>query len=168
MQKLPLAALALVLLCACAPRTTTVEAVLRPTRGNSASGAMTFAQTGADLLIKGTFSGLTPGPHGLHVHERGDCSGAGASSAGGHFNPYGRRHGPPGGTASHLGDLPMLTAGKDGTARFEARMTGMTLDDGPAGILGRSVVVTARPDDFTTQPDGNSGARVSCGVIGLK
>lgn len=168
MHKLPTAALALLLLCACAPRTTTAEAVLQPTRGNSASGTMTFAQTGADLLIKGTFTGLTPGPHGLHIHEQGDCSGPGAAAAGGHFNPYRKRHGTPGGAASHLGDLPMLTAGKDGAARFEARMGGLSLDEGPGSILGRSVIVTARPDDFTTQPAGNSGPRVSCGVIELK
>jgi len=168
MQKLPLALLSLTLLCACAPRTTTAEATLRPTHGNTAAGTMTFAQTGADLLIKGAFTGLTPGAHGLHIHVYGDCSGSAATAAGPHFNPFGKRHGPPGGKSSHLGDLPMLTAGADGTARFEARMDVMTVEEGPTSIAGRSVIITARPDNFTTQPDGASGARISCGVIKLK
>jgi Cu-Zn family superoxide dismutase len=163
-----LALLALLPIFACAPRPTLAEADLKPTRGNSATGQMSFAQLGRDIVIKGEFTGLTPGPHGLHIHQYGDCSGPGAAHAGGHFNPFRKRHGPPGGPASHLGDLPMLTAGKDGRARFEARMVGLSLDDGQASILGRSVVVSARPDNFTTQPDGNSGPGVACGVIELK
>jgi len=141
------------------------EAKLSPTRGNAASGTMTFRQQGRELLLQGAFSGLTPGAHGLHIHEGGDCGGPQARNAGGHLNPAGGRHGSPGAPSHHLGDLPMLTAGGDGTARFQARMGGMSLDDGPTGILRRTVVVTARPDDFTTQPTGNSGPAVACGVI---
>lgn len=144
---------------------TSLKAQLAPTKGNKASGLMTFRQQGKEVLIQGTFSGLTPGAHGLHIHEGGDCGGLAARNAGGHFNPTGARHGSPGGPASHVGDLPMLAVGKDGTARFQARMDRMTLDKGPMGIAGRTVVVTARPDDFTTQPDGNCGPAVACGVI---
>ncbi|MDR3641577.1 MAG: superoxide dismutase family protein [Humidesulfovibrio sp.] len=141
------------------------EAKLAPTRGNTAAGLITFRQQGAEMLLQGAFTGLTPGAHGLHIHEGGDCGGPGARDAGGHLNPTGARHGSPGSPSHHLGDLPMLTAGKDGTARFQARMDGLSLDEGPSGILGRAIIVTARPDDGTTQPTGNSGPAVGCGVI---
>lgn len=143
-----------------------VEARLAPTKGNTASGVMTFRQQGKEMLIQGTFTGLTPGAHGLHIHEGRDCGGIAARNAGGHFNPTGARHGSPGAASHHAGDLPMVTAGADGGARFQARMGGLSLDGGPLSILGRTVIVTARPDDFTTQPDGNSGPAVACGVIG--
>lgn len=141
------------------------EALLQPVRGGAAAGQMSFRQTGDALLIQGAFTGLTPGAHGLHIHEGGDCGGPGARDAGGHFNPTGARHGSPGSPSHHLGDLPMLAAGADGTARFQARMGDLTLDGGRSSILGRTVIVTAHPDDFTTQPTGNSGPAVACGVI---
>ncbi|MBI5519877.1 MAG: superoxide dismutase family protein [Desulfovibrio sp.] len=144
---------------------TDLQAQLKPTRGNAAAGLMTFRQQGKEVLIQGSFTGLAPGAHGLHIREGGDCGGPGARNAGAHLNPTGARHGSPGNPSHHLGDLPMLTAGAEGDARFQARMPGMTLDKGPNGLLGRSVVITARPDDFTTQPDGNSGPAVACGVI---
>lgn len=140
------------------------EAMLLPVKGGKASGLMNFRKQGEELLIQGSFSGLAPGSHGLHIHEGHDCGGSEARNAGGHLNPAGARHGDPS-RAHHLGDLPMLTAGQDGTARFQARMAGMTLDESPTGILRRAVIVTARPDDFTTQPSGNSGPAVACGVI---
>lgn len=142
-----------------------LKAKLEPTKGNQASGLMIFSQKGKEVLIQGDFTGLTPGAHGLHIHAGGDCGGPNARHAGGHFNPTGGRHANPGSPTRHLGDLPMLTAGKDGSARFQARMDRLTLDEGPNGILGRCVIVSARPDDFTTQPDGNSGPAQACGVI---
>lgn len=144
---------------------TDLQAALKPTKDNTASGLMTFRQQGKEVLIQGSFSGLSPGAHGLHIHEGGDCGGIGARNAGGHLNPFGARHGSPASPSHHLGDLPMLTAGQDGEARFQARMNVLTLDKGPTGLLGRTVIVTARPDDFTTQPTGNSGPAVACGVI---
>jgi Cu-Zn family superoxide dismutase len=162
-------ALLLVLLVGCAGLrpgwNDQAEAVLRPVKGSTATGHMTFRQMGAEVLLQGTFSGLAPGAHGLHIHEGGDCGGTEARNAGGHFNPTGARHGSPASPAHHLGDLPMLTAGQDGTARFQARMGGLSLDAAKTSILRRSVIVTARPDDFTTQPAGNSGPPVACGVI---
>jgi len=143
----------------------TLKAQLAPTKGSKASGLMTFRQQGKEVLIQGTFSGLTPGAHGLHIHEGGDCGGFAARNTGGHFNPTGARHAGPGSLSHHAGDLPMLTAGENGTARFQARMNGMTLDKGPKGIAEHTIIVSARPDDFTTQPDGNSGPAVACGVI---
>jgi superoxide dismutase, Cu-Zn family len=171
MRRSMLFALALVslsALSACAFKAPSAEAVLKPTRGYTASGAMSFTQQGDKVLVKGQLTGLSPGAHGLNIHEHGDCGAPGASSAGGHFNPFGKRHGDPGRAAHHAGDLPMVVAGASGTARFEALMDGITLKDGPAGIMNRSIVVHARPDDFTTQPTGNSGANVACGVITAK
>lgn len=145
--------------------TTDLQATLKPTKGNTASGLMIFRQQGKEVLIQGNFTGLAPGAHGLHIHEGGDCGGVMARNAGGHLNPFGARHGSPGSPSHHLGDLPMLTAGQDGEARFQARMDVLTLDKSTTGLLGRTVIVTARPDDFTTQPAGNSGPAVACGVI---
>lgn len=144
---------------------TDLQATLKPTKDNTASGLMTFRQQGKEVLIQGSFSGLSPGAHGLHIHEGADCGGIGARNAGAHLNPFGARHGSPASPSHHLGDLPMLTAGQDGEARFQARMNILTLDKGPTGLLGRTVIISARPDDFTTQPTGNSGPAVACGVI---
>ncbi len=140
-------------------------AKLSPVRGHTASGLMTFRPQGRLLLIQGDFAGLTPGAHGLHIHEGDDCGGRGARDAGGHFNPTGARHGSPGAPSHHAGDLPMVTAGADGTAHFQAAMDGLDLGDDTRGIIGHTVIVTARPDNFTTQPDGGSGPAVACGVI---
>lgn len=165
MRKLLVLAAAALCLYACAPRAPLAEAVLAPTKGNTASGSVFFSQSGNTLLIKGAFKGLTPGAHGFHIHEKGDCSAPDASSAGAHFNPTRVRHGDPAKAEHHLGDLPMLVAGASGTAKFEARMSGLSLTEGPGNILARSIVIDVRPDDFTSQPAGNSGAHVACGVI---
>ena len=168
MRKLLILAAAALTLSACAAKGPMAEATLAPTKGNTAAGTMSFKQDGANMLIQGMFSGLTPGAHGFHIHEKGDCSAPDGTSAGGHFNPTGAHHGSPAMADHHLGDLPMLTAGADGTAKFEARMSGMTLADGPMSIVKRGVIIHAQADDFTTQPTGNSGGRVACGVIELK
>lgn len=165
MRRIILIVLSAALLSACAAQGPAAEAVLQPTKGNAAAGAVSFTQEGGKVRITALVQGLTPGAHGFHIHDRGDCSAPDATSAGGHFNPFAKPHGDPARAGHHAGDLPMLVAGADGQARFEALMDGITLQSGPANILGRSVIVHAQPDDFTTQPTGNSGARVSCGVI---
>jgi Cu-Zn family superoxide dismutase len=152
-------------LAACAAKGPMAEAQLQPTKGNTTAGTMTFEQQGSKVLINGQFTGLTPGAHGFHIHEKGDCSALDGTSAGGHFNPYGKHHGDPATPDHHAGDLPMLVAGADGTARFAALMDGISLEYGPGNILGRGIIIHAMPDDFTTQPTGNSGARLACGVI---
>jgi len=112
--------------------------------------------------------GLKPGQeHGLHIHEKGDCSAPDAMSAGGHFNPQGKPHGQPGSAEHHAGDLPALKADKSGRAHVQVDVSGITLKPGPTSIIGRAVVVHADPDDYKTQPTGNSGARIACGVIAL-
>ena len=122
---------------------------------------------GGGVHLSGDIGGLQPGStHGLHVHEVGNCSAADASSAGPHFNPAGRAHGSPQAAVHHAGDLPNVTAGSDGVAHVDVHVGGLTLGGAAAtNILGRALVVHAQADDYTSQPAGNSGARVACGVI---
>lgn len=143
------------------------SAELAPTQGNTASGDVRFSKQGDKVLIEAEFAGLTPGLHGFHVHEKGDCSAPDGSSAGAHFNPTGAPHGGPTSAAHHLGDLPMLAADEKGRAKLRMALASLALD-GPNSIIGKALIVHAQADDFQTQPTGNSGARVACGVIVAK
>ena len=162
-------ALSATLLAACSmnPRTggPAAEAKLQPTQGSTTQGVVRFQQQGDNVLVAASFTGLAPGGHGFHIHETGDCSAPDASSAGGHFNPTGKPHGHPHKGEHHAGDLPMLTADANGNASLNATLTSVTLREGPSNIVGRAVIVHSAPDDFTTQPTGNSGGRLACGVI---
>lgn len=134
--------------------------------GTSITGTMRFSEHGGKLRLRGTVKGLAPdSEHGFHIHEKGDCSAPDASSAGGHFNPDGSAHGNHGSAVHHAGDLPSLKADAKGVAKIDVELSGVTLAEGPTSIKGRSLVVHGKPDDFTTQPSGNSGPRVACGVI---
>ncbi|MCL2831078.1 MAG: superoxide dismutase family protein [Betaproteobacteria bacterium] len=143
-------------------------AQIEPTQGNKAKGVVEFTQEGDKMHIVIKLSGLTPGLHGFHIHEKGDCSAPDASSAGGHFNPSGVQHGDPMHGTHHLGDLSQLTANAAGEVQLEETLPGITLGTGPNNIVGRSLIVHAGPDDYKAQPAGNSGARVACGVIKAK
>jgi Cu-Zn family superoxide dismutase len=160
---------ALVTVAACgttsAPMGASAVATLQPTGGNTAAGTVTFAQQGDQVLVTAKVTGLKPNQeHGFHAHEKGDCSSPDGMSAGGHFNPGGKPHGPPAGD-HHAGDFPMLKADASGNANATFLLAGVTLGSGPADLLGRGVIVHAAPDDYKTQPTGNSGARIACGVI---
>jgi Cu-Zn family superoxide dismutase len=146
-------------------RSPTAVAMLGPTKDNTASGTVSFTQKGEVVLVEATVKGLSPGLHGLHVHERGNCTAPDASSAGGHFNPAGAAHGGVAGPVRHGGDLGNLEADASGTAVYRAQVTGITLDAGERSIIGRAVIVHEKADDLATQPSGNSGARVACGLI---
>jgi Cu-Zn family superoxide dismutase len=132
--------------------------------GSTVSGTVTFTPVAGGLQVNAVLAGLTPGEHGFHIHEVGDCSAADASSAKGHFNPSSKEHGHHGGSARHAGDMPNLIANAQGQASFSAKIMGLELS-GNTGILGRSVVIHADPDDYKSQPAGNSGKRVACGVV---
>lgn len=141
------------------------SAKLLPTRGNQARGTVTFTQQGEKVVVKATVTGLKPNAeHGFHVHERGDCT-ADAMSAGEHFNPGGARHGSAVLLPHHAGDLPNLKADASGVATLTWEETDFTVTDGPASIVGRAVVVHLDADDYKSQPAGNSGPRIACGVI---
>lgn len=141
-------------------------ATLDPTEGNDVSGQVTFSETEGGVLVVAEVTGLDEGMHGFHVHETGDCSAPDASSAGGHFNPTDAPHGAPDAAAAerHVGDLGNLEAGADGTARYERTDAVLTLS-GPNSAIGKAVVVHAGQDDFSSQPSGDAGNRLACGVI---
>ena len=144
------------------PRAT---ATLVPTTGNTANGTVTFTQKGDKVVVDARMAGLTPGSHGFHIHEKGDCSSGDGMSTGGHFNPRGKPHGNPAVPDHHAGDMPMLVADASGNATLVVELDVITIGSGETDIVGRGLIVHKDPDDFTTQPTGNSGARVACGVI---
>ena len=141
-------------------------AILAPTKGNSVSGTVNFTQKGDVVLVEAKVNGLKPnGTNGFHVHEKGNCSAADASSAGGHFNPSSSQHGGAAGAARHGGDLGNLKADANGYAQMSVQVSGISLGIEPNSVTGRAVIVHAGTDDLKTQPAGNSGARAACGLI---
>ena len=141
------------------------SAELMPTEGNVVQGNVTFRQEAdGGVRVIAEVSGLTPGSHGFHVHENGDCSAPDASSAGGHFNPHQTEHGKVGEGAFHAGDLPSLEADENGYAKVDVVLNTLEIT-GDLGIVGRGLIVHADPDDYVSQPTGNAGARVACAVI---
>lgn len=138
---------------------------LASTQGQFARGQLDLRQDATGVLVTGTLQGLSPGAaHGFHVHEKGDCSALDASSAGAHYNPSGTAHGNPAAPPHHAGDMANVQADASGRARVDAHVAGVSL--GAANdIIGRAFIVHADADDYATQPSGNSGARIACGVI---
>ena len=141
-------------------------AVFHPTQGNNVEGTVTFMKEKSGVRVTAQLVGLKPGLHGFHVHEFGDCSAPDGKGAGDHFNPAKHPHGGPTGEKKHAGDLGNIEAGQNGAGKYEGVDAQMTLE-GPNSIIGRSVIIHALPDDFTTQPTGGAGARIACGVIGI-
>jgi superoxide dismutase, Cu-Zn family len=141
-------------------------AVLYPAQDGKVAGTIHFKKEAGGVRVSGTVTGLAAGAHGFHIHEFGDCSAADFTSAGGHFNPTGDPHGAPKDARRHEGDLGNIEAKSDGSATIDYvdSKLGFT---GAQSILGRGVIVHANPDDFKTQPTGNAGGRVACGVIGI-
>jgi len=137
---------------------------LQPTEGNAVAGWVTFETMSNHVHVKAEVTGLSPGKHGFHIHEKGDCSAPDGTSAGGHFNPEGMDHAGPDAPKRHHGDLGNLEADATGVAHYE-RMDFTLQLDGPNSILGKGVIVHANEDDLATQPTGAAGARLACGVI---
>lgn len=164
-----LSVLSIAVLGACATSMSgpSASATLAARSGSTVSGNVVFSEAGGKLRIEATVAGLTPGEHGFHVHEAGDCSAPDATSAKGHFNPAGKMHGHYDTPDHHGGDMPNLVANAQGEARYRAEVSGLSLD-GPNGVLGRSVVIHTDPDDYKSQPAGNSGKRIACGVIAAR
>jgi Cu-Zn family superoxide dismutase len=146
-------------------------AVLNPTEGHRAQGLVRFTRDGGAVHVSVRVSGLAPGEHGFHVHELGDCSALDASSAGGHFAPFANPHAGRNADRRHVGDLGNLSANASGVAETEFVDSRVTLAgpalSGTASILGRAVVVHSQRDDLVSQPAGDAGARVACGVVGI-
>lgn len=142
-------------------------ATLQPTAGNTTSGMVAFIQADADneaIRVVGKIVDIAPGRHGFHVHEIGNCTTPDASSAGEHFNPANAHHAGHEAEVRHVGDLGNLVANADNTATFDFYDDHMEFV-GMNSIIGKSFIVHADEDDLTTQPAGNSGDRIACGVI---
>jgi Cu-Zn family superoxide dismutase len=144
----------------------TAIAVVNPTKGNTATGVVTFSQEKDGLHISAKISGLTPGKHGFHIHEFGNCACDDAVCTGGHFNPTNQEHNAPDALHRHIGDLGNILADAQGNATYEY-IDKQTSLNGPDSIVGRAVIIHAQEDDFKTQPTGNAGARIGAGVIGI-
>lgn len=137
---------------------------LKPTEGNNVTGTVEFIELEEGVKVIGRVQGLQQGEHGFHIHEFGDCSAPDGTSAGGHYNPGNEPHGGPDDVPRHAGDLGNITADKDGNGDYE-RIDYIIKLQGPDSIIGKSVIVHMNNDDFISQPTGNAGARVACGVI---
>jgi Cu-Zn family superoxide dismutase len=145
---------------------TKAVAVLRPASSSNVHGVVTFTKVEGGVRVVADIEGLTPGEHGFHVHEFGDCSAASAASAGGHFNPHGMPHADPATAHRHDGDLGNIVADDSGKAHYDVVNKLIALN-GADSVVGRAVIVHEKADDLKSQPTGNAGARVACGVIGV-
>ena len=168
MIKLSTALFASLLVSACAtpPSPRTANASLAATTGNKVTGTVSFTRQSSGVLVSGEVRGLTSNAeHGFHIHEKGDCSSGDGMSTGGHFNPTTQPHGAHDRSAHHAGDLASLKADANGMARFSYTSATITVGEGATDVVGRGLIVHRDADDFTTQPNGNSGPRVACAVI---
>ena len=148
-----------------APDGPSATAVVRPASGSQAHGTIKFTQVGTRVRVDAEIAALSPGSHGMHVHETGDCSAPDAASAGAHFNPAAKKHGPPDSMERHAGDLGNLKANEYGKATLSMIVDGLSVGKGTDGVIGRGIIVHADTDDLKTDPGGNSGGRIGCGVI---
>lgn len=150
--------------------TPAAEAVLHDGKGHEV-GLATFTAGPTGVLLAVRVHDLPPGLHGMHIHDTGACDGPRFTSAGGHFNPDGRHHGLDNPAGPHAGDMPNLTVKADGTGTAAVTLTRVTLGDGPSSLLksgGTSLVIHAKTDDQRSDPAGNAGDRIACGVITAK
>ncbi len=141
-------------------------AKLDSTRGNTVAGLVRFEQHGDKVRVTGEVRGLKPNAEfGFHIHEKGDCSSGDGMSAAGHFNPDGKPHAKHGEGVHHVGDLPSLISDASGVAKFNFTSHTLSMTHASNTILNRGLIVHRDPDDYKTQPTGNSGPRSACGVI---
>lgn len=138
-------------------------AVLTPSSGSKVSGTVTFTKSGDDVKVVAEVNGLSPGQHGFHIHEFGDCSAPDAASAGSHYNPTKDPHAGHDAEKRHMGDLGNIEADASGKARLELTDKKIELD----AVIGKAVIVHEKADDLKTQPTGDAGGRLACGVIGV-
>jgi superoxide dismutase, Cu-Zn family len=142
-------------------------AVMHPTAGQQCHGVVRFTQEGDSVKVVADLEGLSPGQkHAFHIHQCGDCSSADGMSAGGHYNPEGHQHGLPEKSSRHAGDLGNIQADDQGKAHYELTVSNVTIMGPKNPIIGRGVIVHAKVDDGS-QPVGNAGGRIACGVIGI-
>ena len=142
-------------------------AVMKDAEGSTV-GFATFTENACGVRIQAIVSGLTPGLHGIHIHEKANCTGPSFTSAGGHYNPLGKEHGLDNPKGPHAGDLPNLVVDENGTGYIDVTTDRVTLSPGPTTLFtanGTSLIIHSGPDDQMTNPAGDSGKRIVCGVI---
>ncbi|HEX9982865.1 MAG TPA: superoxide dismutase family protein [Thermoanaerobaculia bacterium] len=167
MKKLALLASMILVAAGCATTASGPSAVatLAPTANNTPRGSVNFDQLGdGSVRVTVDLTNVPPGVHGFHVHEKGDC-GDNGNAAGGHFNPLATPHGAPDATPHHAGDFGNVTADANGNVRTTFTTRSLTLGEGANSAVGHAVILHANPDDLTTQPTGNAGGRIACGVV---
>src|SRR6266513_1873018 len=142
---------------------TKAPATLEPKSGSQVAGTITFTKNGDVVRVGANGQNLKPGKHGIHIHEKGDCSAPDAMSAGAHFNPTHQQHDGPTGTERHAGDFGNIEA--DASGKGHLKWQGKLDLSGPNSIIGKSVIVHEKEDDLKTDPAGHTGARLACGVI---
>lgn len=145
-------------------KVTEATCAIEPTQGNKVKGTITFTQTSKGVKIVADLTGLTPGKHGFHIHEFGDCSAPDGSSAGGHFNPDNKSHGSLTDANRHVGDMGNILADASGNSHLEFIDKMLTLN-GEKSIINKGLIVHKNVDDLKTQPTGNAGPREGCGTI---
>jgi Cu-Zn family superoxide dismutase len=160
------AALTWIAACASSKPDPTALAMIESRSGSKVTGKVIFTQdssgqTRAEVWI----ANATPGTHGLHIHEKGDCSAPDATSAGGHFNAAGNPHAAPTDKARHNGDFGNIEIGADGKGHMVITTDMLSVTDGPNCVVGKSVIFHEKADDLKTQPTGAAGARYGCGVV---
>jgi Cu-Zn family superoxide dismutase len=145
----------------------TARAVLRDSAGQQV-GVATLVQTPDGVLVRTELTNVPPGVHAFHVHEVGRCDPPSFQSAGGHYNPFGRQHGILNASGPHAGDMPNIHVPETRRLTFEVLIPRVTLGQGQATLFdanGSALVVHAGADDYRTDPAGNAGARIACGVV---
>jgi Cu-Zn family superoxide dismutase len=170
MKKLILFSIAALVLASCASMATgpSASATLSPTSGSTAAGTVMLTQlSDGSVRVTVDLTGVPAGVHGFHIHDKGDC-GDNGNAAGGHFNPATTAHGAPSAEPHHAGDFGNVTATADGRVHTEFTTRSVTVEAGPNSAVGHAVILHANPDDLVTQPTGNAGARIACGIVEMK
>jgi Cu-Zn family superoxide dismutase len=138
---------------------------LQAKSGSTASGTVEFFKKGNEVVIEAKVAGVSPGEHGFHLHEKGDCSAPDASSAGGHFNPLHHPHAGPHTAQHHAGDFGNITVKADGTGTMSLTLKGEDAKIAREDAIGKAIILHEKADDLKTQPTGNAGGRIACGVV---
>lgn len=168
MKKTILAAIPVLIFAACATaRGPMAMTTLRPISGSTAQGTVHFQELGdGSVEVQVDLTGVPPGVHGFHVHEFGSCADNG-NAAGGHFNPMSMPHAAPEAASHHAGDFGNVTAASNGEVHTRFVTRSITVSEGARSAVGKAVILHANPDDLVTQPTGNAGGRIACGVVAL-
>jgi Cu-Zn family superoxide dismutase len=145
----------------------TLKVTFQAKSGSKSAGSAVFSENKGKVTFTATLSGLKPGVHAIHIHEKSDCSAPDAASAGGHWNPTFKNHGKWGRGDYHKGDIGNFTTDEFGNGMITVTTKEWCLGcaDSTKNVIGKSLIVHAGPDDYVTQPSGNAGGRVACTAL---